>query len=180
MLGDSIYIGDSNNSLVQLGTKADLDQCFQSVSSGKSQIASAITGKGVSTSPNASFSTMASNIRSISQNVTNNYSVEFPSSFKVKNLTANTKTTLPSSAVLVASEEYASGSKGEAYGEYFIKRTDGWYMLRYSYGYGSSNKPQISKIQTSSMYINNYSTDINFLVNPPIISPTRDGTLYYG
>lgn len=43
-----------------------IDQLFQSVSNGKTQIASAITDKGVSTSSSASFSTMASNIRKIS------------------------------------------------------------------------------------------------------------------
>ena len=43
-----------------------VNNLFQSVSSGKSQIAGAITDKGVSTSANDSFSTMANNIRAIS------------------------------------------------------------------------------------------------------------------
>ena len=43
-----------------------VNNLFQSVSNGKSQIAGAITDKGVSTSANDSFSTMANNIRAIS------------------------------------------------------------------------------------------------------------------
>lgn len=41
------------------------DQLFQSVSNGKSLIASAITGKGVSTASDATFQQMATNINSI-------------------------------------------------------------------------------------------------------------------
>lgn len=43
-----------------------IDQLFTSVSNGKSEIASAITDKGVSTSADASFATMAENIGKIS------------------------------------------------------------------------------------------------------------------
>lgn len=42
------------------------EQLFQSVSNGKSQVAGAITDKGVATSANDTFSTMATNIRKIS------------------------------------------------------------------------------------------------------------------
>ena len=45
--------------------KADIDELFQSVSNGKTLIASAITDKGVITSSSDSFSTMADNIKSI-------------------------------------------------------------------------------------------------------------------
>ena len=65
--GSDLYIGNSSNGLIQLGTKADFDSCFQSVSNGKSLIASAITGKGVSTAATATFQTMANNISSIPQ-----------------------------------------------------------------------------------------------------------------
>ena len=55
---------DVTNSIKTLnGTVNDL---FQSVSSGKSKIAGAITDKGVPTSANDSYDTMASNIRAIS------------------------------------------------------------------------------------------------------------------
>lgn len=43
----------------------NVNNLFQSVSNGKAQVAEAITDKGVSTSANDSFSTMASNIRAI-------------------------------------------------------------------------------------------------------------------
>ena len=45
-----------------------IDDCFQSASDGKSAIASAITGKGVSTDADATFAQMAANIGSIKTN----------------------------------------------------------------------------------------------------------------
>ena len=53
------------NVVTELAKQADVDECFQSVSEGKSLIASAITGKGVSTSSTATFQTMANNIDAI-------------------------------------------------------------------------------------------------------------------
>lgn len=63
-----VSYSNSSTSSIITGSNVQLaiDQLFQSVSNGKSQIASAITDKGVSTSSSASFSTMASNIRRIS------------------------------------------------------------------------------------------------------------------
>ena len=52
-------------STIQCSASTEISSLKSSVSSGKAQIASAITGKGVSTSSTASFSTMASNINSI-------------------------------------------------------------------------------------------------------------------
>ena len=49
---------------------SDVQECFQSVSEGKSAIASAITGKGVSTAADATFQTMANNINSIETKTT--------------------------------------------------------------------------------------------------------------
>ena len=55
---------DVENSIGTLNS--NVNSLFQSVSNGKSQIAGAITDKGVSTSASDSFNTMANNIRSIS------------------------------------------------------------------------------------------------------------------
>lgn len=44
-----------------------MNQCFQSVSSGKALVAAAITGKGISTAATASYQVMANNIQSISK-----------------------------------------------------------------------------------------------------------------
>lgn len=52
-------------------TKLQLESCFQSVSSGKALVASAITGKGVNTASDAAFTTMANNINNI-KDVANN------------------------------------------------------------------------------------------------------------
>lgn len=52
-------------------TKLQLEECFQSVSNGKALVASAITGKGVNTTSDAAFSTMANNINNI-KDVANN------------------------------------------------------------------------------------------------------------
>ena len=49
----------------KIATQKDLDELFQSVSNGKTLVANAITGKGVSTSSTATFATMATNIGKI-------------------------------------------------------------------------------------------------------------------
>ena len=49
----------------KIATQKDLDELFQSVSNGKTLVANAITGKGVSTATNATFATMATNIGKI-------------------------------------------------------------------------------------------------------------------
>ena len=49
---------------------SNLNDCFQSVSDGKSLVASAITDKGVTTSSDATFATMAENIGNISSSIT--------------------------------------------------------------------------------------------------------------
>ena len=49
----------------KIATQKDLDELFQSVSSGKTLVANAITDKGVSTATDATFATMASNISNI-------------------------------------------------------------------------------------------------------------------
>lgn len=54
---------DVNNAINSLNSNQN--NLFQSVSSGKSKIAGAITDKGVTTSANASFDTLATNIRNI-------------------------------------------------------------------------------------------------------------------
>ena len=59
-----------NNSVINInksinGINSNIDKLFQSVSSGKGLIAGAITDKGIKTSANDSFSTMANNVRKI-------------------------------------------------------------------------------------------------------------------
>lgn len=60
---DSAEISDSNI----LASSAAVHQVFQSVSSGKAIIASAITDRGVATPADADFQTMAGNIRNLSK-----------------------------------------------------------------------------------------------------------------
>ena len=57
-------ISNINTSINSLNNKAD--ELFQSVSNGKSQVAEAITDKGITTSASDTFNQMATNIRSIS------------------------------------------------------------------------------------------------------------------
>ncbi len=57
---NGVEIVNTNTKLEEF--KSTLESCFQSVSSGKGVVASAITDKGVSTDANASFSDMAANI----------------------------------------------------------------------------------------------------------------------
>lgn len=66
-------VKDVNSNFQDVGNAIDqlndnMSDLFQSVSNGKAQIAEAITDKGVTTSANASFDTMASNIREIDTN----------------------------------------------------------------------------------------------------------------
>lgn len=60
------YNNDNTSSIITAdNVQGAIDQLFTSVSNGKSQIASAITGMGVSTSANDSFAQMATNIGNI-------------------------------------------------------------------------------------------------------------------
>lgn len=63
----NVSYNNASTSSIITGTNVQqaIDQLFQSVSNGKSQIASAITDKGVSTSASDSFATMAENIGKI-------------------------------------------------------------------------------------------------------------------
>ena len=75
--GNDFYCGNSSSNPLQLAlksmipdvsgfaTSSDFNSLKTSVSNGKSLIASAITGKGVSTDAGASFQTMANNIGAI-------------------------------------------------------------------------------------------------------------------
>lgn len=60
-------IKDAHDGIEDL--QEDVQECFQSVSNGKSAVASAITDKGVQTASDATFATMASNIRNIPSGV---------------------------------------------------------------------------------------------------------------
>ena len=80
-----------------MGLKSDIDSCFQSVSEGKSAIASAITDKGVSTASDATFQTMANNIAKIKSAKTfQNQVVKARSSMNGKN--GDWTAAIPSSA----------------------------------------------------------------------------------
>ena len=59
---------DNDTRVTTLETQ--VSELFQSVSDGKTLVANAITGKGVSTSTSATFATMATNISKISQTIT--------------------------------------------------------------------------------------------------------------
>lgn len=85
------YIGNSNNQLSQLANYSDFQEVKTSVSNGKSAIASAITDKGVSTASNATFQTMANNVRNIAQGVTSAMSFAYDVSDIVS--TTDTSTT---------------------------------------------------------------------------------------
>ena len=67
---------NSNYSMI-VNANNEISSLKSSVSSGKAQIASAITDKGVSTVASASFSQMASNIRSINQGLSARYIVDY-------------------------------------------------------------------------------------------------------
>lgn len=65
----------------------NIDSCFQSVSSGKASVASAITAKGVTTASDATFSTMATNIGKIATTPSTFTSGAVNSSYTISGLT---------------------------------------------------------------------------------------------
>ena len=69
---NDISIQDTANNFTATNVEGALAELFQSVSNGKSLIASAITDKGVTTSNTATFQTMADNINNITTKVTYN------------------------------------------------------------------------------------------------------------
>lgn len=126
--GDYVHISEPTDDNMEIKAKTikfvttqnsggiDIDDLKTSVSDGKAAIASAITGKGVSTSPTATFSTMAANIQKISGLPLNVKRYTFGSSSIT--VTSNTIVTgtmtspLPSGATIVgfsyaSSEDYA-------------------------------------------------------------------------
>ena len=66
----------NNNYSMIVNANNEISSLKSSVSSGKTQIASAITDKGVSTAASATFSQMASNIRNIAQGLNARYIAE--------------------------------------------------------------------------------------------------------
>lgn len=63
---DNIKIEDVNNNFTSTNVEGALKELFQNVSNGKQLIATAITDKGVTTSSDSTFQTMATNIGNIS------------------------------------------------------------------------------------------------------------------
>lgn len=63
--GSSFYCGNGSSKPLQLALNSDVTSLKTSVSSGKSLVASAVTGKGVQTAADAPFQTIANNINVI-------------------------------------------------------------------------------------------------------------------
>ena len=63
--GSSFYCGNGSSKPLQLALNSDVTSLKSSVSSGKSIVASAVTGKGVQTAADATFQTIANNINAI-------------------------------------------------------------------------------------------------------------------
>ena len=83
-----------------------VDELFQSVSSGKTLVANAITGKGVSTATNATFATMATNISKIS----GGYKEETKSLIVTSNSTGTQTLTFTFSANVIAVKQIVAPS----------------------------------------------------------------------
>lgn len=62
---DDITIKDTGNNFTATNVEGALLELFQSASNGKTLVANAVTGKGVTTNPSDSFQTMATNIGNI-------------------------------------------------------------------------------------------------------------------
>ena len=88
--------------------EADVNELFQSVSSGKTLVANAITGKGVSTSTTATFATMATNIGKIS----GGYKEETKSLIVTSNSNGTQTLTFTFSANVIAVKQIVAPSDG--------------------------------------------------------------------
>lgn len=99
----------------------NVNNLFQSVSNGKAQVAEAITDKGVSTSANDSFSTMANNILQIQTG--GGGSETDPNYVNTSDATAT------ASDILLGKTAYAQGQK--LYGTLIAETTEGGPTYRY-------------------------------------------------
>lgn len=88
---DDITIKDIDNNFTSTNVEGALSELFQSASNGKGLIATAITGKGVNTSSDDTFQTMATNIGKISSGSGVTYSITNNLSHAVNN---NSNTTV--------------------------------------------------------------------------------------
>lgn len=88
---DSITIKDTNNNFTATDVEGALSELFQNASNGKQLIATAITDKGVVTSSDDTFQTMATNIGKISGGSSITYSITNNLSHAVNN---NSNTTV--------------------------------------------------------------------------------------
>ena len=105
----AVSIQDTANNFTATNVEGALAELFQSVSSGKSLIASAITDKGVSTSNTATFQEMATNIGNISS--TEGDTTQYSVTYNLSNVTSsNTATSVnagdPYTTTLTANSGY--------------------------------------------------------------------------
>lgn len=108
-----------------------LDECFQSASNGKALVASAITGKGVSTASNASYATMAGNITNQLMKIpTATYNITQNGNYDVTNYKY--------AAVSTANEVAISTFKHGTWHRNFIFRSDERYYQTSSAGSGQN------------------------------------------
>ena len=158
---------------IQCNAASEINSLKTSVSSGKSQIASAITDKGVSTSSSASFSTMASNIRKIK-------SIISPSSLSPRSVTLSSEDlpyTLPSSTCLIGGVPYrVSSSKNNVYT--LVKFGNSWFQI-YSTNLGalSSNRVTDQGLSTHGVWV-----DVDVSGASPVITSidsTGDEKIFY-
>ena len=105
----TVSIQDTANNFTSTNVEGALAELFQSVSNGKSLIASAITDKGVSTSNTATFQQMATNIGNISS--TGGDTTQYSVTYNLSNVTSsNTATSVnagdPYTTTLTANSGY--------------------------------------------------------------------------
>lgn len=91
---------------------AEVSDCFQSVSDGKELVASAITDMGVSTASNATFQTMANNIKNISSGTLKRQMIKTYNPFGYGTFTIDIKTILPNHYSSLTTSNFAFADIG--------------------------------------------------------------------
>lgn len=114
------YNNQTTSSIIKSdNVQGAIDELFTSVGNGKAQVAKAITDKGVSTSNNATFATMAGNIRKIATGLAideNTSPVYYTSPAQ-----------LPKDAKMLTWEDVSSSGSNRAH--IFIKGKSRWYRV---------------------------------------------------
>lgn len=163
-----------------MAKQSEVNSLKTSVSNGKSLIASAITGKGVSTSSTATFQTMANNINRIVQTTglpitagSLNYHLE-------KRVSTNDTFDLSSYNTIAFVESPHEFQRYNKYNFYFSIKSSGTYKFSFNIGTAENGSGSVTKVAgTINFDIAYYGTPVSFNTSTRILTSNRNGNVAY-